>query len=111
MLNDLKYFETPILFYAIFHAHTKKILNFAASMLFFSQQSYLKPRWATLSLKKTFFSYKMPHKLGPWLQQLESTHTCWTAMNNIKPMAAYVMFSIFNFSDNIPPVCVKLALQ
>lgn len=34
-----------------------------------------------------------------------------TATNKIKPKAAYVIFSNFNFSDNIPPLFVKLALQ
>lgn len=42
MLNDLKYFEAPILFHAIVHA--QKIPKFAAFMLLFSQQSYLKSR-------------------------------------------------------------------
>lgn len=51
MLDNLKYFETPILFHAIVHAQKPKISKFAAFMLLFSQQSYLKPRRATLSLQ------------------------------------------------------------
>lgn len=62
----------------------KKIPKFAAFMLLFSQQSYLKSRWTTLSLEKPFFGYKMPHKLGRWLKHLESTDTCWTCYKQHK---------------------------
>lgn len=77
MLNDFNYFETPILFHAIVHAHTQKIPTFAAFMLLCSQQSFLKSRWAIWLLQQMYFGYEAPHKRGPRFQHLESTDICW----------------------------------
>lgn len=67
MLTDLKYFETPIIFHAIVHAQ-KNPMNppkFAAFMLLFNEQSYLKPRWATISLQKNFLQLQGAVKTWP----------------------------------------------
>lgn len=105
MLNDFKYFESPTLFHAIVHAQKTPQNNppskFAAFMLLFRQQSYFKPRWATLSLQKTFFSYKMLHKFGSWFKHLESTDT-YQAFLKLKPKAAYAMFSNLLFQTTSP---------